>query len=66
MTVVTIHDCRKLGFCMRSVRPWFANHGLDFREFVRNGIDSSEIEHIDDAMMRRAIAEAERREADGR
>ena len=64
--IVTVHDCRKLGYCMKSVRPWFESHGLDFRDFVKNGIDAETLMKTNDELAFRAIDEAKRRLADGR
>lgn len=29
------------GYCARGARAWFERHGLDFRAFVRDGLDES-------------------------
>ena len=66
MTTVTARDCQELGYCMKSVRPWFARHDLDFRAFVRDGIDAEKLLALDDEFARKAVEQAERREqADG-
>lgn len=36
---ITIDDVRKTGHCVAGAREWFARHGLDFRDFIRNGIE---------------------------
>jgi hypothetical protein len=48
---------------MRQVRPWFEAQGIDWTRFVREGIPASELLAIDSEHARRAVAEAERREA---
>ena len=63
MTRVFPKDCSRLGFCMRQVRPWFEAQGIDWTRFVREGIPASELLAIDSEHARRAVAEAERREA---
>jgi hypothetical protein len=35
---ITIDDVRQAGHCVAGARDWFARHGLDFRDFIRNGI----------------------------
>lgn len=35
---VTIDDMRAAGICPRA-RFWFDRHGLDWRDFAKNGID---------------------------
>lgn len=58
---ITAQDCQKLGYCMKSVRPWFERHGLDFRDFVKNGIDEKTLKKTNDQLALDAIAEARRR-----
>ena len=67
MTILTSQDCRTVGLCVvPGQRDFCRAHGIDFRSFIKNGIDTAELVHIQDANLERAIAEAERREADGR
>ena len=40
---------RRRGFCRDKSRAWAKRHGLDWREFVRNGIDAAELEKTGDA-----------------
>jgi len=35
---VTIEDVRALGHCARGIKAWFDGYGLDFRDFLKNGI----------------------------
>jgi hypothetical protein len=35
---ITIDDVRLAGHCVAGARDWFDRHGLDFRDFIRNGI----------------------------
>jgi len=35
---ITIDDVRPL-YCVRGAKGWFADHGLDFRAFLAEGID---------------------------
>ena len=51
------------GFCLVQSRTWFKRHGLDWRGFVRNGIDASVLEATGDALALALVAHA-RREAD--
>ena len=37
---VTIDDVRAAGLCVNGSRAWFARHGLDFRAFLREGLDA--------------------------
>ena len=58
---VTVQDTSKLGYCLNALRPWFINHGLDWRDFVRSGVSISELEKIDDVLATNAIRAAEER-----
>jgi hypothetical protein len=33
----------RAGFCLPKVRTWFKRHGLDFADFIRNGIDEQKL-----------------------
>ncbi|MFK2904581.1 hypothetical protein ISP17_11445 [Dyella ginsengisoli] len=55
------------GFCRRGARAWFARHQLDWNAFRHHGIDSAEIERIDDPFARATLAHVKQLEAtDGR
>lgn len=56
--IVTINDVRRGGMCVRGARPWFEMHGLDFRDFLVNGISSTKVEHLGDPLADRAIKSA--------
>lgn len=36
--VITIDDVRTAGYCTRGAKKWFDGYGLDFRDFLENGI----------------------------
>lgn len=38
--IITITDIRQAGHCTRGAKNWFAEHELDFRDFLKNGIDA--------------------------
>ena len=65
MTTVTVQDIKALKFCNRGARQFFEKNGLDWSEFVRNGIDAETIRALGDEMGLKAVAEAERREQGG-
>ncbi len=48
------------GYCSRGMREFASRHGLDWEDFVINGIDVESLKHIDDDMVRAVIAEAEK------
>ena len=43
MIRVTVEDARKLGYCAPGLRIFFARYGLNYSDFVFNGIDSAEL-----------------------
>lgn len=38
------------GYCIPSGREWFKRHGLDWRTFIRDGLDESEFSRTGDAL----------------
>ena len=60
--VVTLEHCRRLGYCARGMRAFFASHGLDWTAFREMGLPAPTIEATGDAMAIRA-AELARAEA---
>ena len=64
MIRATVHDCRKLGFCLKQVRRWMSGMGFDFRSFVKEGIDVTKLEATDDAYALAVAREANRRVAE--
>lgn len=53
---VAIARMRYGGYCVRGMREWFALHGLDFRDFLCNGIQVSVVEPINDEFVQRLIS----------
>ena len=50
---------RACGICLiPGARNWFALHGLDWRDFLRNGIPVSTVEAIGDSIAREAVGHA--------
>ncbi len=39
---ITINDIRAAGHCVGGAREWFDRHGLDFRDFIKNGISEAD------------------------
>jgi len=50
----------------RDARDFFYHHGLDWRDFVLNGIPVEIIENIGDPIALRAAEEARKEHTDGR
>ena len=59
MTIVTHQHARELGYCNRGMRPWFARMGLNWADFLKNGIASDVLRQYENAMAERVIAHAE-------
>ena len=53
--VITINDVRAAGLCVNGSRAWFARHGLDFRAFLREGMDADTLLATGDAMALRVV-----------
>lgn len=66
MTRITIDDFRACGVCPKA-RRWFERNGLDWRAFVRNGIEADELRAVGDNLdlLERLEAAAKAREARG-
>lgn len=47
--IITIDDIRKVGICAAGARRWFSANGLDFRDFMANGIPASVLDATGDA-----------------
>lgn len=65
MRVLYADLCLPPRFCSKGAREFCERYGIDWLEFVQNGIESSEIEHIDDEMLKQLIERARQRESAG-
>lgn len=61
---VYIQDARSVRYCSRGLRAFCESHGLDWELFLKEGLDSDDLEKIDDAMLKKVIDNAKRRVAD--
>lgn len=52
---LTITDCRRAGYCAKGVKQWFEQHGLDFRDFLKNGTTVEKVRGIGDGLAQRII-----------
>lgn len=48
--IVTIRHCKQIKFCSPGVRRWFNSQGLDFKDFLRNGIAEEKLLATGDAL----------------
>ena len=53
-----MRDIRAAKMCSRGARQFFDRHGLDWSDFVRNGVLIEIIEKIDDAMAQQVVGVA--------
>ena len=58
---ITMRDIRAAKMCSRGARQFFDRHGLDWGDFIRNGVLIEIIEKIDDAMARQVVEVARER-----
>ena len=58
---ITMRDIRAAKMCSRGARQFFDRHGLDWGDFVRNGVLIEIIEKIDDAMAQQVVGVARER-----
>ena len=59
---ITIKDIRLAGHCVKGAKRWFADHGLDFRDFLKNGIDEETFLNTNDGHARQVVDAKRRRE----
>lgn len=58
--IIRISDGRAIGYCAAGQRHWFKKHGLDFKDFLRNGIDAEIVREIGDKVGLDLIAHMEK------
>ena len=54
---------RRRGFCRGGARRWFQSHGLDWRGFVREGIDADALAATGDGLALALVDWAKKRAA---
>lgn len=58
MTKVRIEHIRSAKLCMSGARAWAKRNNIDWATFLKDGIEISELEKIDDHLAKLVIAEA--------
>lgn len=53
--IITMRDIRRVKMCSKGARKLAERHGLDWSEFLKNGIDSAVLDDIDDAMIQMVL-----------
>lgn len=59
--IVTRQDMITASQCSCGGREFFARHGLDWSDFLKNGIDANKLREINDEMVNQVILIAEQR-----
>lgn len=59
---ITIDDVRRSGYCVKGAKGWFAARGLDFRSFLKNGIDEETFIEKGDELALRVVEQKRKRE----
>lgn len=53
--IVTMRDIRSAKMCSRGTRAFFERHGLDYSDFLKNGIQAGKLAATGDAMALQVI-----------
>lgn len=62
---ITITDIRAAGHCVAGARGWFRTYDLDFRDFLKNGIDAEVLLATGDALAEQVVERKIERESNG-
>jgi len=52
---VKMRHIREARMCSKGARAFFERHGLDWNEFIKNGIDTAKLEATGDAMAMQVV-----------
>ncbi len=63
--VITMQDMRRVDFCSSGVQAFFEREGLDFDDFLQNGIDSEVLLKTGSVFARKCIQAAEQARVGG-
>ncbi|HDR1035406.1 hypothetical protein [Pasteurella multocida] len=56
--MITMQDMRRVSFCASGVEMFFKREGLDFDEFLQNGIDAQVLLDTGSVFARKCVTEA--------
>lgn len=59
MTRIMPQDVQRAGYCLAGSKKWFERHEIDFRAFIREGVEVSRLP-ADDAMVQHVLKVKER------
>lgn len=60
--ILTHQDFRAAGYCNRKLRPMAERYGIDWSDFIKNGVELEKLAHIENAMLLPVIEIARARE----
>lgn len=60
--IITMRDIRAACMCSRGTRAFFERHGIDWAEFLRNGVPAEKLESTGDAMAMHVVEVARGRQ----
>lgn len=53
--IITVTDIRKQGYCVQGIKTWFSAHGLNFSEFLQQGVESDRLLATGDELARKVV-----------
>lgn len=56
--IITINHVKQSMMCTKGARAFCSRHGLDWGNFLKNGIDEIKLIELDDAMAVKVVREA--------
>lgn len=56
--IITINHAKQSKMCSRGARMFAKRHGINWSDFLKNGIDEKELLKLNDAMATRVVKEA--------
>lgn len=59
--IIKITDIRLAGHCPSGAKQWFDDMGIDFRSFLKDGIDSETLLATGDGLAKQVVSRAKQR-----
>jgi len=53
--IIRLVDCREVFFCSRGIRLFCAKYGIDYSDFIKNGIDADKLLSYNDSMANQVV-----------
>lgn len=48
--IITRTDCHEVFYCSKGIRRFFIKYGLDYSDFLKNGIEADKLSALNDSM----------------